>query len=624
MSDQGAILLIIRDMVIEIDGQKIFECDYFVLREGDKILLTSASGAGKSLFLRCLSGLLDVNHVKQGWFIFGHKGKCRAVGYEGYVRQNPLSTNTTFVFQDAMNSLHPYRAISKQLGDIKISEADGIGDLLDSYQLPAGLIEERRFSRRMSGGECQRVSLMHVHNDHKSILFLDEPLTDIDRISRFGIEKLLKEFLECDNALTVILVTHDTDWIEDDCHDAMRHITISDLELREFTGDEKQAFRKERDEKWKSVLNDSEKDRLRPQGGQTVFSLRIRREFGFAGRKDYQIWKSPQIEIGHAEVVGLLGESGSGKSVLLRCIAGLQSKAVLGKIERRLLTVDVGAQGRPEFRMQDLSEQPVHQVARNIQYVFQNNKASVIGTRTVFDDLEEIKRNALDNTIDEFRKYHIGFDPSELKSSLDRIAESYWKDHLKISARTWQQRKQIKVRNLSLGMLRRYNILRALIKLEFYTGIGGAQNAAFDCLPDMVRYKPRILLADEISRGLDQNSLLELVNMLKKITKEIGLSVVLVSHELPFIQSLADRVFVVVDGFVMPTPLDGSLKVPEEADNPYYEIYLGALARDEEKMKIMEKRARLVPPPRGTVVPHTAEFVVKQIFGERRQADQRE
>ena len=91
-----------------------------------------------------------------------------------------------------------------------------------------------------------------------------------------------------------------------------------------------------------------------------------------------------------------------------------------------------------------------------------------------------------------------------------------------------------------------------------------------------------MLLADEISRGLDAGSLVELATLIKDLKDEAGLSVVVVSHENRFTAALAERIYLIVDGYLMPTPMmpapqtgsDEAAFLPQDGLlNPVYDVY---------------------------------------------------
>ncbi|MEL6291191.1 MAG: hypothetical protein AAFQ44_05315 [Pseudomonadota bacterium] len=205
-------------------------------------------------------------------------------------------------------------------------------------------------------------------------------------------------------------------------------------------------------------------------------------------------------------------------------------------------------------------------LAHNIQYVFQNNRGAAPLHRTIAADLEELFRGAIKRTLSLISTYKpaaaSGVDPSlaemtkaRARDALERMVQEQW-TYLRIPQNAFDDRKTRTLATMSLGMLRRYMLIRALIKLDAHTAwFSGRADDAFAGHADEVRFKPRLLLADEISRGLDTRSLERLTQLLTDLKSRIGLGIVVVSHEQRFVSSLAERIYLIVDGYVMPTPL---------------------------------------------------------------------
>ena len=204
----------------------------FRIDPGEKVLLIGASGAGKSAFLNTLMGLTSKRFVKGGnFFVDGRK-----MAYSHY-RRTPICEKFSAIFQDAGNSLHPYRTIEAQCepGIVKTASfAKWIRCLFSKTSMLRGGTEnsgedfdkritprlfrrfnlhyenlKEKFPIELSGGECQRVSMVFPFlSKNRNIVFFDEPITDIDRIYRPHIQELITETFLKDDEITVIYVTH--------------------------------------------------------------------------------------------------------------------------------------------------------------------------------------------------------------------------------------------------------------------------------------------------------------------------------------------------------------------------------------------------------------------------------
>ncbi|MEL6291190.1 MAG: ATP-binding cassette domain-containing protein [Pseudomonadota bacterium] len=337
----GNFLLTVRDLAVEFDGEPTFYCPEFDVRTGDKVLLTGASGAGKSVFLKVLAGSLPASSVRSGHFIVG---ASQSMDYAEFARRRPLGDRTSFVFQDAMNSLHPYLPISRQLKVLGDFDTAGALQTMGFRQEKLDLLGKRIFRRPLSGGERQRLSLLFAAVPSRDFVLLDEPLTDIDIFSRREIEKLIDRDLLGAVAKTVILVTHDTEWLQPNVdRKQLRQFEIIALEdgACGMSGAPAPLMLERRRKQisvrqpWSLAGADPQRapwDKGPNNGAILALSVRdkitVTRDGSTFAAWPFQTLDdgSEAISIRRGEGIALYGLSGCGKSVLLQCIAGLWSR----------------------------------------------------------------------------------------------------------------------------------------------------------------------------------------------------------------------------------------------------------------------------------------------------------
>ncbi|CAN2039750.1 hypothetical protein GMMP15_1400005 [Candidatus Magnetomoraceae bacterium gMMP-15] len=175
----------------------------FYMNYGDKILLIGPSGHGKSVFLKVLMGLIPEQFVTGDFYVESQK-----LRYHDY-RQHKIHKKFSTIFQDAINSLHPYRDIKSQFfgKSIKLSDNE-LEKEFKKFRLIYSNIKNE-YPCRLSGGQCQRISMLFPYLvKGRDIIFFDEPITDIDPISRPVILKVIKERFLNNNKKTIIYVTH--------------------------------------------------------------------------------------------------------------------------------------------------------------------------------------------------------------------------------------------------------------------------------------------------------------------------------------------------------------------------------------------------------------------------------
>ncbi|MFZ0091889.1 MAG: ABC transporter ATP-binding protein, partial [Solirubrobacteraceae bacterium] len=193
------------------------------------------------------------------------------------------------------------------------------------------------------------------------------------------------------------------------------------------------------------------------------------------------------------ECVALVGESGSGKTTLARCIAGLHSDYT-GDIKLADQRLAQSARGRSA------------EARKQIQYVFQNPYASLNPRRTVGQTIA--------------RQLQLFF-PRNRRETGQRVAECLERVALSSAAANRYPDQ------LSGGERQRVAIARALAA------------------------EPSLLVCDEITSALDVSVQAAIVELLRELRTQTGLSMLFITHNLALIRTIADRVVVMTDGRIV-------------------------------------------------------------------------
>lgn len=191
------------------------------------------------------------------------------------------------------------------------------------------------------------------------------------------------------------------------------------------------------------------------------------------------------LEIASGEVFGIIGRSGAGKSSLVRCL-NLLNRPTAGKVI---------VNGRD---LMQLSDAELRAARRDIGMVFQH--FNLLSSRTVYDNVALPLELA-------------GISKEEIYQRVTPLLELVGLDHL--SDRYPAQ--------ISGGQKQRVGIARAL-----------ASN-------------PKVLLSDEATSALDPETTRSILDLLRKVNRELGVTVVLITHQMLVIKQIADRV-AVIDG----------------------------------------------------------------------------
>lgn len=244
---------------------------------------------------------------------------------------------------------------------------------------------------------------------------------------------------------------------------------------------------------------------VRVEGLQKLFPVRV----GFAGRGRVHAVDGVNLEIEEGETFGLVGESGSGKSTLGRCILRLVNPTA----------------GRIWFGEQELTATRGERLRRTrlqLQIVFQNPLASLdprmhVGA-TIAEPLRVHRKASAEEARAKVRELlrRVGLHPE--------VADKY-------------------PHELSGGQCQRIAVARALA------------------------LEPKFIVLDEPTSSLDVSVQAQIVNLLKELQRELGLTYLFITHDLALVSYLADRVGVMYLGKIV--EVGGAVEVLQHGQHPY-------------------------------------------------------
>lgn len=207
------------------------------------------------------------------------------------------------------------------------------------------------------------------------------------------------------------------------------------------------------------------------------------------GKREIHAVQNVSLNISQGEIFGIIGFSGAGKSTLLRLVNMLE-RPTKGSVFIR--ETDVSKLAAKELRKQ----------RSNIGMIFQN--FNLFNSRSVSGNVAYPLRIA-------------GYTKSEIK---ERVTELLQFVGLTDKAKDYPEQ-------LSGGQKQRVGIARALAS------------------------SPDILICDEATSALDPDTTQDILKLLKKVNRELGITILLITHEMNVIQSICDKVAVMEDGAVI-------------------------------------------------------------------------
>jgi len=219
-------------------------------------------------------------------------------------------------------------------------------------------------------------------------------------------------------------------------------------------------------------------------------------KLGLFGSTVVQALSDVSFDVKKGEIVGLLGESGSGKSTIARII----------------LKVYKPSSGQLLFRDKDItniySASFLKNYYKHVQGVFQDPYGSFNPRRTVLEPLFDVVNN-----------YELTHDKVE--------AEGMIRQHLEMVGINYNEVVQKHPHELSGGQLQRISIARALL------------------------VKPDLIVADEPVSMVDASTRVDILNIFLDLKQKLGISILLIGHDLATMHYASDRILVLYKGQVV-------------------------------------------------------------------------
>ena len=517
----------------------------FTLERGEILGIVGESGSGKSTIANAIINLIDPPGEITS-------GSIKIDNYE--LRDNEeliqkiRGKKIGFVFQDPQTSLNPLFKIKDQL--IETIQTHLNLNYQDALKKSIQLLEEvgidnaekriEDYPHQFSGGMRQRVVIALAISCEPDLIIADEPTTALDVSIQHQILELLKDLTKKRN-LGVIIITHDMGVIAEttDKVIVMRHGLIVEQgdtkELltnpksnearslvisvpptnkkidrfrlispdgKEITSDSKNLTKKII-KTWGVREKNKDKKVLQLAGVTKIFddkSLISNFSFGSKNESTNKLEKAVDnvsFELFEGETLGLVGESGSGKSTIAKIITGLVRPS-----NGEIFYNDISLYNSKRKYQIDKSR-------GQIQMIFQDPYSSLNPRFKVRDIISEpiklfqknINKNELTQNL-----YDLIDIVGMSRQSLDRYPHEF-----------------------SGGQRQRISIARALAT------------------------RPSLLICDEPTSALDVSIQAQVLNLLKDIQDELHLTMLFISHDLPVIRQMCNRIVVLKNGSICET-----------------------------------------------------------------------
>jgi peptide/nickel transport system ATP-binding protein len=514
-------LLQVRDLSVRFGPTVAVDGVSFDLERGAALGIVGESGSGKSVTCRALLRLLPPTATITGQAAFEGRDLLTLPAAElNTVRGKRIA----MIFQSPASHLDPLMRIGDQVAETLHKHTDlkgrAIRDevlrLLDVVRIPEPERWARAYPHQLSGGMKQRAMIAGALACQPDVLLADEPTTALDATVQKSVLDLLAQ-LRRDHNLSMIFVSHDLGAVARVCDDLL---VMRRSKLME-SGPVSQVISAPQNDYTKKLIA-SHPDRLQLQGvapasqGPSLIEARgIQIRFGgrtladlITGREGgFVAVKNADFTVRSGETLGIVGESGSGKTTLARSLVGLV-KPHRGKVLFEGEPAHPTGHGRVAY-------------LRKVQLIYQHPYEALSPRMTVQAAIAEpLRRHRLCAPGDIARRV------ADLMAQVDLSSD--------LSGRFPAQ--------LSGGQCQRVAIARAL---------------AFD---------PRVLIADEVTSALDVTLQAQVMDLLLKLQKERGLTMIFISHDLAVIRRLCNSVIVMRRGEIVEAgPTGAVFDTPKQA-----------------------------------------------------------
>ena len=532
-------LLEIKNLAVEFSAPggpvKAVDGVSFRIKPGETTAVVGESGSGKSVTAQAVMGILAKNAtITGGSILFNEPGEepidIAALSRDSAAMRSIRGGKISIIFQEPMTSLSPLHTIGNQISealtlhrDVSKIEARRLTQEMLSlvgFPLPESALNAYPFE--LSGGLRQRAMIAMALVCRPSLLIADEPTTALDVTIQAQILKLIKD-LQAELGMAVMMITHDLGVVANVADEVvvMYHGKVME------SGPVDEIFRNPEHPYLKSLLAavprfDMVKGErltpireIKPSTGHLLQEtnkastpsikepllevkgltkrFKSRRSLG-AEQKTFLAVDDVSFSISRGECLGLVGESGCGKSTTSKMIM-----SALKPDEGQVLFGDQGTQ----VDLSNLRSKELFPFRRRMQYVFQDPFSALNPRMTVREILME-----------PLVIHSIG-DPSYQLEMARELMQLVGLDDRHLSRYP---------HSFSGGQRQRIGIARALA------------------------LKPELLLCDEPVSALDVSVQAQILNLLKDLQDKLGLTYLFVSHNLAVVDYMADRIAVMCAG----------------------------------------------------------------------------
>lgn len=533
-------MLSIENLSIAFNEETVLKNLSFTISKGESVGIVGESGSGKSITALSIMGLLPQSaKIISGKIILKHNNQQQIdlVKANSEQHRKVRGKIISMIFQEPMTSLNPSMRCGEQVvealvlhNNFKTSEAkQKCITLFEEMMLPDPLKVFTSYPHQLSGGQKQRVMIAMALAGDPLLLIADEPTTALDVTVQQEIIGLLKRIVS-QRSMSLIFISHDLGVVKEISE---RLIVLKDGEMVEI-GQTSTLLSKPKHNYTKGLINCRPPMDSRPSRLHTVQDF-VDKNDSFSSQdeaventSDIQnlipsvepllhisnlsvnyttkrtLWGNPKeefvavnnlsVDLYPNETLGLVGESGCGKTTLGRAILGLTPIA----------NGEILYKGNSLINM---TRSEVKQFRQEVQLVFQDPFSSLNPRHTIGQMLmEPIKFYNLASGQKALRQKAM-----EMLEMVSMPTDSFFRYPHEFSG----------------GQRQRIAIARALT------------------------VNPKVLVCDEMVSALDVSIQAHILNLLNRLKRDLNLTYLFISHDLTVVKYMSNRILVMYKGEIV-------------------------------------------------------------------------
>ena len=499
----------------------------FDIYKGEVLGIVGESGSGKSVTSLSINRLIPnpPGEIVSGQVLY-NKQNLLDLSYNEM--RNIRGKDIAMIFQEPMTSLNPVLKIEAQMNEVLIKH-EGLSkkeatmrsiQMLEAVGIPEPNKRINEYPHQFSGGMRQRVMIAMALQCNPSLLIADEPTTALDVTIQAQILDLMGK-LKTELGMSILFITHDLGLVQEFSDQVC---VMKNGEIVE-QGDTNEVFTNPSHAYTKKLLDAEPQPKpIEDLDSNPVIEINNLNVFYNTPsanpfkKERFHAVKDISLNIYKNTTIGLVGESGSGKSTLGRAIASLIP-----------YEGDISYEGK---NLKSNSSKEAKDLKKHVQIVFQDPYGSLSPRMTIGE------------IVGEGLGVHFKLTSNERDQRIDKVLSDVG---IESSAKNKYPHE------FSGGQRQRVAIARSLIM------------------------NPAFMILDEPTSALDRSIQIQVIDLLKDIQNEYGLTYLFISHDLKVIRSMSDFIFVMKNGMIVESGL--SHQVFDNPKEEYTKKLLSAALR---------------------------------------------